>query len=210
MADAQQLETITVTGHRNATTRVVLWDPAPGGGRVVFDVAPALSETAQAQYRELQPSQSPGGFSVYSNSSLRTFSISDAKLLARTQDEAIAKLKIQNLLRGWTKPYFGKGNAQNTSGLPPDVLLLSAYGAGNVVRVPVVLLNYTIDWPTDTDFIYLSRDQSINADDPPMLEASSVPIVSSVQLSLQEVRSMTELNNFDLAKYKQGLLTEWS
>lgn len=213
----QELETINVVGRRNhddRTLRVQLRNPAVPSERFTLHVMPALSESGQASYRDLQPSHTPGGFSVYTGSSLRQFTLSDVKLLARTHDEALEKLRIQNLVRGWTKPYFGRGNDAKTSGLPPDVLILSAYGSGNIHNVPVILTSYTIDYPTDTDYTYLQRTaQSAVTENgvqyPPVVEASAIPIVSSMSLTLQEVRSMSELNNFDLKSYKEGRLVNW-
>lgn len=144
-------------------------------------------------------------------SSLRTFMVSDIRLLARTESEAIEKLRIQNLIRGWTKPYFGRGNSASTAGLPPDVLILSAYGSGNIGDVPVVLKSYTIDYPSDSDYLYLERTVAEGtADYDAVVERTAVPIVSTVTLDLQEVRSMHELNNFSLEAYKAGSLTDWA
>lgn len=202
----------TAASRPNSTTRVRLGSRGRGlNGFVTFDVTPALSETASASYRETQPSQAPGNFFVYSGSTLRSFSLADVKLLARTRDEALDKLRVLNLIRSWVKPYFGKGNIGRTNGLPPDVLMLSAYGAGNIRNVPVILQNYTIDYPNDTDYIYVNRESSSfsDPDAPPLVETTAVPIVSSVTLQLQEVRSMSELNSFDLEAYRSGDLVEW-
>lgn len=210
MAGIVDLNTVTAVGARPQTMRVVLRNRSTSGGIVEFDVMPTLSESGSANYRMTDASQSPGGFAVYTHSTLRQFQLADVRLIARTQDEAINKLRIQNLLRAWTKPYFGKGNSTSTSGLPPDVLELSAYGSGNISRVPVVLLSYTIDYPNDTDYIYVSRESGdFTGVDDPVVESTAVPISSIVSLTLQEVRSMTELNNFDLERYKTGDLVEW-
>ena len=188
-----------------STLRVHLWNPAKPAESVIFEVMPSISESGQANYRDLQPTQAPGGFSVYTGSSLRQFNLTDVRLLARTEREAQEKLRIQNQIRGWTKPYFGKGNSASETGLPPDVLLFSAYGHQNISRIPVVITSYNIEYPNDTDYLYLSR----TAGGTPVTDASATPISSQISLNLQEVWSMRELNNFDLKKYKEGNLTDW-
>ena len=187
------------------TLRVHLWNPAKPVESVIFEVMPSITETGQANYRDLQPAQSPGGFSVYTGSALRQFSLTDVRLLARTEREAQEKLRIQNLIRGWTKPYFGKGNSASETGLPPDVLLFSAYGHQNISRIPVVIGSYNIEYPNDSDYLYLAR----TAGGTPITDASATPISSVISLNLQEVRSMRELNGFDLQKYKEGNLVDW-
>lgn len=190
------------------TLRVTLYNPAnPRIERIVFDAMPVVSERSSAQYREIQPLHSPGEFAVYGGSQLRSFTISDAKLFARTPDEAVKKLDAENLIRGWSKPYFGKGNAANTSGLPPDVLILSAYGYKNIDRIPVTLVDYTIDWPNDTDYITVTGEEMQDGEGTSYI--TSTPIVSTISLSLREVRSMREMNSFDLGKYKRGELVDW-
>lgn len=186
------------------TLRVRLRNPTRPAETIVFEVMPSLSESATANYRTVDPSQAPGNFQVFTGSSLRAFSLSDIRLLARTTDEATEKLRIQNLIRGWTKPYFGKGNGGSPSGLPPDVVLLSAYGYGNVVNVPVVIQNYQIDYPSDTDYIYVGHESTLNSAG--SSGHSMVPISSTMSLQLQEVRSMEEINNFRLEDYKAGNL----
>jgi hypothetical protein len=188
----------------DTTMRVKLRNPANTNEVIVFDVMPSLSESSAANYHSIDPAQAPGNFNVYTGSALRSFSLSDVKLLARTTAEAQDKLRIQNLLRGWTKPYFGRGNDGSPSGLPPDVLLLSAYGWGNLVNVPVVLQSYTIDYPQDTDYIYLGQESTIT--DSSTATQSLVPISSTISIQLQEVRSMQEMNNFSLKDYKTGNL----
>lgn len=175
--------------------------------RIVFNVTPSLTESGTATYRNVEPTQAPGSFHVYEGSSLRQFSLDDVKLLARTVDEAKDKLRIMNLIRGWTKPYFGRGNAANKNGLPPDVLLLSAYGYRNLVRIPVIIQSYSISYPNDTDYLHIPRESSEQGAG--AVAESLVPIVSTVTLQLQEVRSMTEMNSFNLTSYKLGDLGSW-
>jgi len=96
---------------------------------VAFDVTPDISESRTVNYKTLEPVHMPGGIHVYGNTSSRTFSISNIRLVSRTREEASKNLYRLNLMRSWAMPYFGVNNT-SLVGAPPDVLALSAYATG--------------------------------------------------------------------------------
>ena len=85
-------------------------------------------------------------------------------------------------------------------GEPVKVLLLSAYSrdglrntAQHIYKVPVVIQNLTIPYPTDVDYINTYFDV-------PM------PLIMTIDISLMETHSVREYENFDLDRFRKGLL----
>lgn len=81
----------------------------------VFKTQPIISISESAQYSEYSPLHAPGHFLTYKNSPSRTFSITDVKLISRNASEAQDNLQYLNQLRAWTKPYFGRSQANQPS-----------------------------------------------------------------------------------------------
>lgn len=79
--------------------------------RVVFDVTPDLSESRRVNYSSVDPVHMPGQIFVYKNTASRTFSLSNIKLISRTQDEAEKNLNYLWILRSWMMPRFGSGSS---------------------------------------------------------------------------------------------------
>lgn len=81
---------------------------------VEFRASPQVTENRNVNYTSLEPLHAPGQIQVYKNTSSRSFSISDLKLISRTTEEADANLRILWRLRSWTMPRFG--NSSTLSG----------------------------------------------------------------------------------------------
>ena len=109
---------------------------------------------------------------------------------------------IRDIITGITE-----GASQEYLGAPPQVLELSAYsrhGAttginsiGHLHRVPCVLESLNIVYPSDCD--YIPTDDA---------EPTPMPSIMSVDISLVETQSPTQLNNFSLRDYRLGVLRE--
>lgn len=210
--------------------------------RVVFDVTPELSESRTVNYTNIDPVHMPGQIYVYKNTTARNFSLSNIKLISRTQDEAEKNLTYLWLLRSWMMPRFGTGSStlepaqqsrraelrgrpqspeelqkrresgelgRELLGSPPPVLLLSAYSRDigyasssadqserlreHISRVPVVMQNLTIPYPSDVDYI-------LTQDGVPM------PTIMTIDMTLLETHSPAEYEKFSLQDYKAGIL----
>lgn len=83
---------------------------------VVFNVMPSIAESIVVEYQALDPIHMPGSFYVYKGTKSSSFELGDLKLVSRTPSEASRNQAIRHTLKGWTKPYFGLGTANGTSG----------------------------------------------------------------------------------------------
>jgi len=83
--------------------------------KVTFRATPQVTENRNVNYNALEPLHAPGQIQVYKNTSSRTFSISDLKLISRTTKEADANLKTLWILRAWCMPRFGNSSTLSTA-----------------------------------------------------------------------------------------------
>jgi hypothetical protein len=104
-------------------------------------------------------------------------------------------------------------------GAPPDVLYLYAYSTGyndariitngvNINRVPVVLTSLDIAYPDDVDYLPTYSNSTNTAqvyDD----TSEPFPIKMDITISLMETHSPREYEQFNLAAYKTGKLTNF-
>lgn len=79
--------------------------------RVVFEATPDVNESRTTNYSTIDPVHMPGSIYVYKNTTARTFSVSNARLISRTPAEAEGNLRRLWLLRGWMMPRFGRGSS---------------------------------------------------------------------------------------------------
>lgn len=90
----------------------------------------------------------------------------------------------------------------NLLGTPPAVLLLSAYSPDKKVRnskahihrVPVVIQNISIPYPSDTDYF------------PTAESYIPMPTLMTLDMTLAETHSPREYSNFSLKAFKDGML----
>jgi hypothetical protein len=91
-------------------------------------------------------------------------------------------------------------------GAPPKVLQLSAYsrlgaqtgvqGLGHIRRVPVVIQQLSIPYPSDTD--YIPTDDSSNP--------TPMPTIMTLDMTLVETHSPQEYQDFSLEDFRNGNL----
>lgn len=80
---------------------------------VVFDASPDITETRNVNYKALDPQHMPGTIQVFTGTSARAYQLSGIRLVSRTPQEADKTMRILNILRGWTVPYFGDSSTIN-------------------------------------------------------------------------------------------------
>lgn len=193
--------------------------------RVIFDVSPEFRESRQVLYKNIDPLHAPGGIYQYASTASRTFSI-EAKLIARSINEATRNLAYIQYLRAWAMPVFGSvGNnapvGEDILGAPPAVLLLTAYSPGKpkvsdtqkTVSNPTVN-GYDVVTPTYGSNIYnipvvitsLDIPFPCDVDYIPTVNSYPVPMVTTVSILLVETHSPNKYSGYNLQDFKNGSL----
>lgn len=100
---------------------------------------------------------------------------------------------------------FGAVYGQELLGLPPPVLYLNAYTsladgkdsvrafATNIHRVPVVITNLTIPYPSDVDYI-------------PTSDGQPIPRVMVLSIQLNETQAPRDMERFSIHQFRTGTL----
>jgi len=97
-------------------------------------------------------------------------------------------------------------------GAPPDVLYLSAYSEvgrrGNIHKVPVVITNLSIPYPSDVDYMPTATDPGTTIGHKYRHVDAGVPFptVMSFDINLTETHSPREYSNFSIWDYRKGKL----
>lgn len=157
-----------------------------------FFASPEVNESGSALYMEISEIRSPASVSVYMGSPSRIFNI-NAKLISRTELEAQKNWHYINILRSWRMPNQNVGQAFKSA--EPSVL--NMFGYGKIFKgIPVVIKNISFDFNTDSDYI-----KSKNGSD--------IPIILPVSIQLQEMRTVEDMNTFDIKAFREGKLNWW-
>lgn len=146
---------------------------------ITFNTTPVVRENQRVDYNTITPVHAPGSIQVFRSSPSRTFTIS-AKLVSRTPEEALANQKRLQIIRSWTKPYFGESHninqnytvSQETSDSLPDTpsptqTNMSESGSYDMLGAPPEILYFygyaTPDQRADTASIQRqTKQQGIN------------------------------------------------
>ena len=166
---------------------------------VIFTVSPTISERRSADYDAMQLLHHQGQILKYKWTNVRSWGIS-GKLVSRNSVEAEQNLERLNRLRAWVMPFNGEGTANEPAtkswlGAPPPVLILRAYGDKMVGPVPVVIKDYSWEFPNEVDYIETEKTKV------------PFPTVIAVTVSVDEAYSPAEYSGFDWIKYLQGNLS---
>jgi hypothetical protein len=166
--------------------------------QVLFTVSPTISERRSADYDQLQLLHHPGQILKYKWTNTRSWTI-NGRLVSRNGEEAERNLTYLNYIRSWVMPFTGEGTAAAKEtkawlGAPPPVLVLSAYGEKMVGPVPVVLKDYSWEFPNEVDYIETS------------VTKVPFPTIITVALNVDEAYSPAEYSGFDWIKYLEGNL----
>lgn len=103
------------------------------------------------------------------------------------------------------------GGGGSMLGAPPDVLYFYAHSSGandggdrsgtagriNLKKIPVVITNLDISYPTDVDYIYVEGTNE------------PFPIVMEVSITLKETHSPNAYEDFSLSMFKKGHLVQF-
>lgn len=165
--------------------------------KIIFAVQPSLSEGRAVSYTTTDLIHHPGQMMIYRTTSPRIWTISGL-FVSRTSAEASYNLKMLNIIRSWSLPYYGQGTANQIAsrlGAPPDILQLTAYGANMIGPVPTVLTDASWTWPNDITYIAAQDANGARA---------AFPITLTISMTLTESFSIKEYSNFSLYDYKTG------
>jgi hypothetical protein len=168
--------------------------PLSSAGGVVFPYTPTIQISHSANYGSYDMTHSVYQQNYFINTNNPSISLTGT-FTAQTKSEAQYSAAALHFFKSATKPDFGA--TSNNPGVPPGVLMLSAYGALHARNVPVIVKSFSYALPEDSDYLTF---------DLPVIGRSSIPSIFIVSIELTTQYTPTKVRNgFSLRNYKSGL-----
>ena len=176
-------------------------------GGLAFPYTPTIIMSHAASYSAITPVHSNYPFFAYQNSQVDAMTLT-GQFYCQNAQEGLYWLGALHYLRSITKMFYGEGTNQ---GAPPPVVKLNGYGDYVFKNVPVIVTNFTLDMPTDVDYIAvdmtdLGEYYADNEDDFTTTEGdkSYVPTESQMTVTIQPIYSRALVEKFSLDKFAKG------
>jgi hypothetical protein len=163
-------------------------------GGIIFPYTPQISYENSADWSEIKPLHSNFNIPFYQRSAVSNITL-NAKFTVSNSKEADIYIATVHLLRALTKMRFGGSKGDVDSGSSPPICRLDAYGTDMLKNVPVAIKGVRIELPDSVD--YFSADETF-----------SVPIISTIAITLLPVYSRAEMQKFSVTGYLNKSLGE--
>ena len=160
------------------------------GNRMVFPFNPVIMFGQTANYSTLAPTHANYNFHAYQNSQVDNISIT-GEFVNENESDAKYWIAVVHYLRVMTKMFYGNGE---NLGNPPLLTRLNGYGKHVLNDIPVVISNFTVDLPSDVDYIPCVV----------LGETNYVPVQSNVTVTCLPNYSRRSVAKFDLKKFADG------
>tara|TARA_B100000989_G_scaffold156330_1_gene116661 strand:- start:3695 stop:4546 length:852 start_codon:yes stop_codon:yes gene_type:complete len=136
-----------------------LLNPIRQTNGMIMPYTPMIQVThAQVEYQQYNLPQTNFDYYAYSRRASPYLSVT-AQYTAQNQDEAQYMLSVIHFLRAATMSYYGIQNTKKR-GIPPPVLLFSAYGPYMYDKIPVLVRNVSFGLEQDVDYVPCMKDES--------------------------------------------------
>lgn len=172
-----------------------LMDPIKQSGGLVWQNTPNIFVSGTADYDSALMQGMNYPIRTFVNSTPPDLPV-QAEFTANDTYEARYMLAVFAFLRGATKAYFGDAAvASGDYGTPPPVLLFEYMGDHGFNKVPVVISNYTIQYPDNVHYVPVTVGDTV----------TYVPTVSQITIALLPTYTPHKLRRrFDLDAVRSG------
>lgn len=174
-------------------------------GGLVFPYTPTILIQHTATYNSLQPVHSNYPFYNFQSSQIEDIVITGEFFCENARD-AQYWVAMLHFLRAVTKMAYGQSP---NVGSPPPVIRLNGYGDFVFPNVPVVIRNFTVDLPTDVDYIKTQIDGEISVGGASTSlnfigQQGWAPVQSQVSVTVVPVFSRAKASQFNLTTFING------
>jgi len=170
-----------------------LLSPLSRTGGLVFPYTPSIIIGHSASYNQLHPVHTNYPFQVYENSRTDDIVIT-GDFTVENAEEGRYWVAAVHYLRSVTKMFYGDGE---NSGAPPPLVKLNGYGDYVFNNVPCVVTNFTVDLPSDVDYISCVIESESSG-------MSWAPTQSIISVTLQPTYSRSRVSEFNLNDFVNG------
>jgi hypothetical protein len=158
--------------------------------KLVFPFNPTILFGNTANYSSITPVHTNYPYYAYENSQVDSITIA-GEYFSQNDTDARYWIAVLHFLRTMTKMFYGGGA---NSGTPPLLTRLNGYGKHVLNNIPCVVNTFSIDLPSDVDYIQVDVDGQPNY----------VPTRAQVNVTLHPQYSRVTQSKFDLSKFANG------
>ena len=116
---------------------------------VVFPFTPSILFGNSANYSQIQPIHTNYPYNAYQNSQVDAITII-GEYYNEYATDGVYYLSVVHYLRTMTKMFYGESSPK---GNPPLLCRLNGYGPHVLSNIPVLIQGFTMDLPSDVDYI---------------------------------------------------------
>jgi hypothetical protein len=170
---------------------------------LVFPYTPTILIQHTANYDSMQPVHSNYPFHNYQNSQIEDIVITGDFFCENAKDAQYWSAMV-HYLRSATKMAYGQSE---NAGTPPPVVHLNGYGDFVFPNVPVIIRNFTVDLPSDVDYIKTQITGDLPASvttEEPVGPMGFAPVQSQVAVTVTPIYSRAKVSQFNLNKFING------
>jgi hypothetical protein len=164
---------------------------------IIFPYTPSISYEHKADYNSQSPVHSNFAIYFYKNSSVSPISIS-GKFTVQNEKDAGVYLATVHMLRSLMKMRSGGTRMDPSSGSPPPVCRLDAYGDFMLSNVPVVISSYRVELPDNVDYYTIGKNGGIGGS---TYNKTSVPTLSTIAITCIPIYSRREMQEFSVTDW---------
>ena len=165
------------------------------GGNMIFPYTPTIILSHSANYNSLNPVHTNYPFQIYENSQADDITVT-GEFIVENSDEGKYWIACIHFLRTITKMNYGGDGAD--AGAPPMTVRLSGYGDYVFNNVPCVVTNFTVDLPSDVDYIATPLSDGTSSG------TTWAPTQSQISVTLRPTYSRRRVSEFNLNDFVSG------
>lgn len=174
-----------------------LLGPIARSNGMIMPYTPAIQvNQAVVDYAQYNLPQTNFDYFAFARRSSPTFSVT-APYTAQDQEEARYMLAVIHFLRTVTMSYYGIQNKEKR-GIPPPVLLFSAYGPYMYEKVPVLVRNVSFGLDQEIDYVPAGAPSTSVATN----SQEAYRVINGIPYSYEEIQQMNvEATEFNDGEY---------
>ena len=181
-----------------------LFKPLDETNGLVFPYTPTILIQHSANYDAMQPTHSNYPFPQYQNSQIDDIVITGDFFCENAVDAQYWAATL-HYLRTVTKMAYGQST---NAGAPPPIVFLNGYGDFVFPNVPVIIKTFSIDLPSDVDYIKTQIDGTVQKTVTTTLGSGVkqgwAPVQSQVMVTVSPIYSRARTSQFSLDTFVKG------
>lgn len=170
--------------------------------KMIFPFNPTIVYSHTANYTTISPTHTNYPFYAFQNSQVDQIQLA-GEFVSENEADARYWIACVHFLRTMTKMFYGNGEYL---GSPPPLSRLNGYGKHVLNDIPVIITNFTVDLPSDVDYIPCAVNGTVDTPVGPqsVSEINYVPVQSNITVTVVPNYARASHSQFNLKSFAAG------